>query len=239
MQVSGDSHGLVRVWQLGKAANTGAPPAVQTVSIASNTGSGGFKKAALVWSLAVQDETTVWAADSKGNTHVIDARMGLAVKRFVAHHGADVLALACHGRYDCFSGGVDGRVVHYRRTPGGGGGGAGAGGEQWVVVASVRLHTHDVRCLCLAGSVLSTGAADSHSAHEEETGRQVMRAQPGPVDAQTPLNFGSLSPCLVSAGLDTQLCVYTYDEARKKLAPGAVLRPLTAAQVAARLECLR
>ena len=64
MQVSGDSHGLVRVWQLGKAANTGAPPAVQTVSIASNTGSGGFKKAALVWALAVQDETTVWAADS-------------------------------------------------------------------------------------------------------------------------------------------------------------------------------
>ena len=35
----------------------------------------------------------MWAADSKGNTHVIDARMGLAVKRFVAHHGADVLAL--------------------------------------------------------------------------------------------------------------------------------------------------
>ena len=37
---------------------------------------------ALVWAVAVHDDLTVWAADSKGNTHVIDARMGLVMKRF-------------------------------------------------------------------------------------------------------------------------------------------------------------
>lgn len=64
MLVTGDSHGVLRVWQLGKE-RTGIPPTVQTVSIASNTGSGGFKKAALVWAVAVHSDMTVWAAGER------------------------------------------------------------------------------------------------------------------------------------------------------------------------------
>ena len=40
--VAGDTHGLVRVWQVGKE-RSGVPPTVQTVSVTSNTGSGGVK----------------------------------------------------------------------------------------------------------------------------------------------------------------------------------------------------
>ncbi len=39
-----------------------------------------------MWAVAVHDDLTVWAADSKGNTHVIDARMGLVMKRFRSPH---------------------------------------------------------------------------------------------------------------------------------------------------------
>jgi hypothetical protein len=36
------------------------------------------------------------------------------MKGFRSHHGGDVLALATDGLDDCFSAGVDARVVHYR-----------------------------------------------------------------------------------------------------------------------------
>jgi len=45
-----------------------------------------LQEMALVWAVAVHDDLTVWAADSKGNTHVIDARMGLVMKRFRSPH---------------------------------------------------------------------------------------------------------------------------------------------------------
>jgi WD40 repeat protein len=204
--VTGDSHGVVRVWQLGKE-RSGVPPTVQTISVASNTGAGGLKKAALLWAVAAHADMTVWAADSKGNTHVIDARMGLVVKRFVAHHGSDVLALATHGLNDCFSAGVDGRVVHYRRVSGASG--AAQAGAQWVQAGAARLHTHDIRCLCLAGQFYSVGGTDKKAA-EYESGKRVLKpdACASRVEA---LNLERLHHCLVSAGLDTQLCLYTYD----------------------------
>ena len=204
--VTGDSHGVVRVWQLGKE-RSGVPPTVQTISVASNTGAGGLKKAALLWAVAAHADMTVWAADSKGNTHVIDGRMGLVVKRFVAHHGSDVLALATHGLNDCFSAGVDGRVVHYRRVSGASG--AAQAGAQWVQAGAARLHTHDIRCLCLAGQFYSVGGTDKKAA-EYESGKRVLKpdACASRVEA---LNLERLHHCLVSAGLDTQLCLYTYD----------------------------
>jgi len=229
--VTGDSHGVVRVWQLGKD-RSGAPPTVQTISVASNTGAGGMKKAALLWAVAAHADMTVWAADSKGNTHVIDARMGLVVKRFVAHHGSDVLALATHGLNDCFSAGVDGRVVHYRRvtcvssvsasSP------AAQIGGQWVQAGAARLHTHDIRCLCLAGQFYSVGGTDKKAA-DFESGKLVLKAHQSSSRVE-PLNLRRLHHCLVSAGLDTQLCLYTYDlpgESVEGQAVGQALRAAT------------
>lgn len=221
--VTGDSHGVLRVWQLGKD-RSGIPPTVQTVSIASNTGSGGFKKAALVWAVAVHSDMTVWAADSKGNTHVIDAKMGLVVKRFVAHHGSDVLALATHGLNDCFSGGVDGRVVHYRRVNT-----ADMAGGQWVVAGAARFHTHDIRCLCVAGDFFAPGGNEKRAA-EFELGKRVLKPDASGRKIEA-LNMDRMGHCLVSAGLDTQLCLYTYklsDEdsrAPQALTPSARLPP--------------
>jgi len=204
--VTGDSHGVLRVWQLGKE-RSGIPPTVQTVSVASNTGSGGFKKAALIWAVAVHADMTVWAADSKGNTHVIDAKMGLVVKRFVSHHGSDVLALAAHGLNDCFSGGVDGRVVHYRRVSTADSSHAGG---QWVVVGAARFHTHDIRCLCVAGNFFAPGGGDDKRAADFEVGKRVLKAEASGRKIQA-LNVDRMGHCLVSAGLDTQLGLYTYD----------------------------
>jgi len=209
--ITGDSKGVVRVWQLGKS---GAPPTVQTVSIASNTG-GGFKKVSLVWAVAVHADMTVWAADSKGNTHVIDARMGLVVKRFVSHHGSDVLTLATHGLNDCFSGGVDGRVVHYRRVKG-----TTEAGADWVVAGAARFHTHDIRCLCVAGKFCSVGG-DQKTIAEFETGKRVLKADPSGRKSIS-LNLDGMRHCLVSAGLDTQLCLYTYDLPTTSSAPQAI-----------------
>lgn len=203
--VTGDSQGMVRVWQLGKE-RSGLPPTVQTVSIATNLGNGGMKKTSLVWAVAVHADLTVWAADSKGNSTVIDARMGLVVKRFMSHHGSDVLTLSTHGLNDCFSGGVDGRVVHYRRVNGNG---SSQVGGQWVVAGSARFHTHDIRCLCLAGQFYSAGADETRAA-EIETGKRILKADPSGRKMEA-LNLQSLQQCIVSAGLDTQLCLYTYD----------------------------
>lgn len=213
--VTGDSHGVVRVWQLGKE-RSGAPPTVQTISVASNTGAGGMKKAALLWAVAAHSDMTVWAADSKGNTHVIDARMGLVVKRFVAHHGSDVLALATHGLNDCFSAGVDGRVVHYRRVSSVSSVSSVSAPSppaqmcgQWVQAGAARLHSHDIRCLCLAGQFYSVGGTDQKAA-DFESGKLVLKAHQSSSRVE-PLNLRRLHHCLVSAGLDTQLCLYTYD----------------------------
>lgn len=213
--ITGDSNGVVRVWQLGK---NGAPPTAQTVSIASNTGTGGFKKAALVWAVAVHADMTVWAADSKGNTHVIDGKMGLVVKRFVSHHGSDVLTLATHGLNDCFSGGVDGRVVHYRRVSSSAAS-MDVGGD-WVVAGAARLHTHDIRCLCVAGKFYSAGG-DKQKNADFETGKRVLKADPSGRKAVA-LNLSGLRHCLVSAGLDTQLCLYTYDLPTSTSTPQAI-----------------
>jgi WD40 repeat protein len=222
--VTGDSHGVVRVWQLGKE-RSGAPPAVQTISVASNTGAGGMKKAALLWAVAAHADMTVWAADSKGNTHVIDARMGLVVKRFVAHHGSDVLALATHGLNDCFSAGVDGRVVHYRRVACVSANSPPAQmGGQWVQAGAARLHSHDIRCLCLAGQFYSVGGTDKKAA-DFESGKLVLKAHQSSSRVE-PLNLRQLHHCLVSAGLDTQLCLYTYDLPEESVV-GQALRAAT------------
>lgn len=129
--VSGDSLGHVRIWGL-----TASPPTCNTVSVlapsAHNTPD---RSSALVWAVCVLPDLTVFASDSKGRTHVIDGKMGMVEKSFVAHHGADTLSVVNDG-FEVFSAGVDGRVVHYKRVVQSQNGGLTV--AEWVMAGATR-----------------------------------------------------------------------------------------------------
>jgi len=235
--IAGDSLGNVRVWPLG--ATPGARLQYQSallVSVRADVG-GGRKSQVLVWAVCSAGSGTVFAGDSQGRTHIIDSRMGIVEKVLVAHHGSDVLALASDEASDgasaqVFSAGVDGRVVHYRKVTNGsvdgagssnmaadgaGGSGFGFGGmssapTSWVVAAAARYHTHDVRTLCLAGRFPAAAPAAATFVPPTDPSHPLNRKA---ARAARPGHLAKMLPCVVSGGLDTQLCLYTFERPSK------------------------
>jgi hypothetical protein len=99
-----------------------------------------------------------------------------------------------------FSAGIDGRLVHYRSIKD-----SETGLSSWVIAGSSHFHTHDVRAICISG-LFCPPVSNAHKG-------QVIAVDPshpkgGPVC--TPLDRHNLQRCVVSGGVDTQLCIYTY-----------------------------
>eukprot|EP00960_Hanusia_phi_P066538 766420-Hanusia_phi.AAC.1 len=109
--------------------------------------------------------------------------------------------------FEVFSAGIDGRVVHYRRVIE-----AAEANEtapavfSWVVAGASRFHTHDIRCLCLAGTFFAPSSKDIN-------GKYVPTADPSHPHAReaAKLDYSRLHRCIVSGGVDTQMCLYTYE----------------------------
>lgn len=135
----------------------------------------------LVWSLLALSDGTLVSGDSLGAVHFWDGAMG-ALKQSFWVHEADVLALAASAAGDTvFASGVDSKLVCLRR-PSQAGAREPPGApedEAWVLAASNRAHSHDLRALAVV---------------ERSGGRG---------------GEGRRSSLLVSGGVDTKLCTYS------------------------------
>jgi U3 small nucleolar RNA-associated protein 4 len=172
----------------------------------------GTGKRTMVWSLVVLSDWTVVSGDSLGHIQFWDGRPGSGVlmQSFaVFTRGADVLALAATDDEDAvFASGVDHRVVQLRRVQGqvpaeSVAGEADAGTTmtatqmRWMYVSSQRAHTHDVNALVVLPGALPAAVALPSG--------EVGAASPG---ASSALALALAPQVVVSAGVDTQLCVY-------------------------------
>jgi hypothetical protein len=204
--VTGDGASRVRIYNIATMTCT------HTVSIGVDVGDGG--KASMVWAVNILADYTVFAGDSKGKCHVIDGRAGVAIRDFSAHHGGDILSIAADDN-EVFSAGIDSRVVQYRRIRD-----KETGLHSWVITSSSRFHTHDVRAVCVAGLFCAPASAGNGG------------GKPGfvlPTDPTHPQSRAALKAsidrtkmkrCLVGGGVDTQLCVFTFDRAGDKVPGG-------------------
>jgi len=143
---TGGIDGLIRKWD----ANTG------NVLLQLSGESYGMKSgdSVCIWSLAVLQDSTVFAGDSEGFISMWNTNedTGTQVKRFHEHQ-ADVTNLVVSSDETClFASGVDSRVAMFRKTE-----------NDWIYSYSHRPHSHDVRGLVLAnsGNTLVSGGNDT------------------------------------------------------------------------------
>ena len=141
---------------------------------------------AMIWCLKSLRDGTLVSGDSLGNIHFWDGALGTLKQSFSVHE-ADVLALEAGPMGETvFASGVDSKLVCLRRQP--------SSQQQqqqqqqmeaangkWVVTASNRAHSHDLRALALV---------------RKSSGRQGG-------------GEGRQSYLLVSGGEDTKLCTYS------------------------------
>ncbi|GAB4822285.1 hypothetical protein N2152v2_009331 [Parachlorella kessleri] len=114
-----------------------------------------------VWDLLYLPDGTLVSADSDGAVQFWDGASGTLLRRFT-QHVADVLRLAASpdGR-TVFAAGVDPQMALFQLVKGG------EGPPQWTYLSSKRLHTHDVRAMCVlhgkhtAEPLLLTGGNDT------------------------------------------------------------------------------
>eukprot|EP00850_Spirogloea_muscicola_P011716 SM000073S21492 [mRNA] locus=s73:500966:505004:- [translate_table: standard] len=216
---AGGSDGCIRCWDVAGAR--------EVYRITAGLGGAGAPAHDLcIWSLLVLKDGTVVSGDSAGATQFWDGSLGTLLQAQTRHQ-ADVLALAASpSQAAVFSGGVDGQVVMYQRlgtapstagdrvsggattsAPSDAAAAAGGAGP-WAYVGARRLHSHDVRALCVA------------AAPAEEGGVQEVRQQGLPRKRRRRRTAAAVeiredgrwrqagTPMLVSGGADAQLLTY-------------------------------
>eukprot|EP00962_Isochrysis_galbana_P022751 scaffold6811_cov126-Isochrysis_galbana.AAC.1 len=195
--VAGGADGAVRVWALGGSA---APRPTCHFVLESD----GRRKPPLAWDVLFVQDMCIVTADSSGRVCFYDGRHGTIVNRFRSHE-ADVLSLAAtaDGSH-VFASGADHKVALFTpapeelHTPGLAVFNLAAprSPRSWLLACSRRPHTHDVRALCVVEP--PPGLADPPPSADTGGG-------------SAPGSASWISPQLVSAGLDTQLCFMMLD----------------------------
>ncbi|RKP09200.1 WD40-repeat-containing domain protein [Thamnocephalis sphaerospora] len=150
--VTGSADSCVRKWDVaaGELLNVRRMQLRMTVGKES-------KMQTTVWAVLVLGDDTIVSGDSLGRVLFWDAKLG-TVLHTLDHHKADVLCLAAADDAVVYSSGVDRKVNRYsrldkkKRNKANASGDADSAGS-WVLSASARPHSHDVRALAVCPEV--------------------------------------------------------------------------------------
>ncbi|WVQ86293.1 hypothetical protein IAT38_008462 [Cryptococcus sp. DSM 104549] len=107
------------------------------------TGAAGGQKATIVWGVGILPDNTVVTSDSLGNVTFWDAASMSQKQNFRAHKADGMCMTIGPGGRSIYTSGPDQRVCQFTHVA------SSNSASQWVLTASKRIHSHDVRALAI------------------------------------------------------------------------------------------